>query len=297
MPRRASELDTRVPVADHAACDPRERRLGFHHRCFPCRVRVCESNQRRPGLVPPPAPRAKAWPSPCLGSHGYSLGEFSTSTKGKLLDVDTRVPLVVRVPRPIFDAPRPPAVNAVVVELVDILPTLLELAQLRVDAAQEHVPLAGGSLVPLLNASSMASDSGDWHALAITTQARCLAGNGDPFCMRVAPHAIQVMGTSVRIAGWRYVAWATWSAESLSPDFSRLTAEELYRYPLPGVQNEQAQVEVERINVVGHKGLQDLRKRLLLLARTSWDVTVTKDQLAQLVPAPLPLLVPGASGQ
>lgn len=65
------------------------------------------------------------------GDHGLSLGEYGVTGKGKLLDVDVRVPWVIR-------APQMPAVAAgsrrtlhSIVELIDVFPTLCDLAAIR----------------------------------------------------------------------------------------------------------------------------------------------------------------------
>ena len=63
------------------------------------------------------------------GDHGLSLGEYGVAGKGKLLDVDSRVPFVLRVPGLL-----PPggvgSVGREVVELVDVYPTLCDLASI-----------------------------------------------------------------------------------------------------------------------------------------------------------------------
>lgn len=75
--------------------------------------------------------------------HGYRLGEKGTFAKHALWEEATRVPLIIvpsRHPRP-----RPSEVAAPV-ELLDVYPTLLELAGLPANPATE-----GRSLVPLMN--------------------------------------------------------------------------------------------------------------------------------------------------
>ena len=62
------------------------------------------------------------------GDHGLSLGEYGVTGKGKLLDVDTRVPMVLRAPRMPSVRPGLHRVMRGIVELVDVFPTLCDLA-------------------------------------------------------------------------------------------------------------------------------------------------------------------------
>ncbi len=75
------------------------------------------------------------------GDHGWKLGEHSSWCKHTNLEVDTRVPLIIRVPQ------MESAVGQTdsLVELIDLYPTLSGLAGLE---APEH--LQGKSLVPIL---------------------------------------------------------------------------------------------------------------------------------------------------
>ncbi|MCR9199663.1 MAG: sulfatase-like hydrolase/transferase [Planctomycetaceae bacterium] len=76
-----------------------------------------------------------------LGDHGYHLGEQGLWGKTTNFELDTRVPLIVRAP----DMPAPGKSTASLVELLDVYPTLADLAGLPAPAQVEGV-----SFVPVL---------------------------------------------------------------------------------------------------------------------------------------------------
>jgi arylsulfatase A-like enzyme len=100
------------------------------------------------------SPHAKNTIIVLFSDHGFHLGEKHRWAKRTLWEDGTRVPLIVSAPG--FSAgqrsPRP-------AELLDVFPTLLELAGLGADSAQE-----GQSLVPLLRTPQAA-----WDHPAITS--------------------------------------------------------------------------------------------------------------------------------
>jgi iduronate 2-sulfatase len=124
------------------------------------------------------------------GDHGWKLGEYGQWAKHTNFEVDTRVPLIARVPGM---KARGKKTNALV-EFVDIYPFLCDAAGLPKPA---H--LQGTSFMPLLNKSSMA-----WKKTAFSQYPR---GGG-------------VMGYSLRTDRYRYTKW-------LKPD-GTVVATELY---------------------------------------------------------------------
>ena len=113
------------------------------------------------------------------GDHGYHLGEHGWWNKVTVFDIGARVPLVIL-------APNMAGMNRhteAVVELVDLYPTLAELAGL--EPAHE---LGGQSLSPLLE-----DPSSTWEGAAFTQVVRPTVG----------------MGYSVRQGNWRLTQWGT----------------------------------------------------------------------------------------
>ncbi len=121
------------------------------------------------------------------GDHGWKLGEYGQWAKHTNFELDTRVPLLVRAPGV------QPARTAALVELVDLYPTLVELAGLP---AAAH--LQGTSLVPLLREPAR-----PWKVAALSQYPRP-----------------GLMGRSMRTEHHRFTRWE-------SPD-GAATAYELY---------------------------------------------------------------------
>lgn len=129
------------------------------------------------------------------GDHGYHLGEHGLWAKTSNFELDTRVPLIIAPPA----AKHPGAKTASLVEMIDIFPTLVELAGLPAVTG-----LDGASLVPLLN-DPMASVK----PAAFTQHPRPAYPDRTP---RGRP---DVMGYSVRTANWRYTEWRNWDSGSV----------------------------------------------------------------------------------
>ncbi len=91
------------------------------------------------------------------GDHGWHLGEQGEWGKHTNFEAGTRVPLIIRSPGAVERQ-----MSRAVVELVDLYPTICELAGLSVPSAQEHggYPLDGDSLVPLIDAPDARSRRG-----------------------------------------------------------------------------------------------------------------------------------------
>lgn len=123
------------------------------------------------------SPHAKDTIVVLLSDHGFHLGEKQRWAKRSLWETSTRVPLIVAAPG------RKPGVSQRPVGLVDVYPTLLDLAGLAPDAGLE-----GHSLAPLI-----ADPEGPWPHAALTT-----FGPGNH---------------TVRSARWRYTRYADGSEE------------------------------------------------------------------------------------
>ena len=124
-----------------------------------------------------------------LSDHGYHMGEHKLWQKTTLFENSARVPLIVAAPG--FDSTRGKKSDAVV-ELVDLYPTLADLAGLE---APPHVQ--GASVRPQLQ-----DVSAPGKAAALTTfitTDRQHVGN-----VRHRPNA---QGYSLRTKRWRYTEW------------------------------------------------------------------------------------------
>lgn len=125
------------------------------------------------------------------GDHGFKLGDYGQWAKHTNFEIDTRVPLIISMPGMKAKGKKTRAL----VELVDIYPTLTELADLPKPA---HVK--GISLVPLLDNPDL-----PWKQMAFSQYPRG-----------------QVMGYSMRTEWYRYTRWQ----QKNNPD--EMVAVELY---------------------------------------------------------------------
>ena len=118
--------------------------------------------------------------------HGYHLGEQTLWAKTSNFELDARVPLIIVAP----GRQQAGARVASPVELLDIFPTLMELADLDPPEGLEGV-----SLVPLLKEPTA------------TVKPAALTQHPRPAYFQDAPEA---MGYSVRSATHRYTEWRDW---------------------------------------------------------------------------------------
>jgi iduronate 2-sulfatase len=133
------------------------------------------------------------------GDHGFKLGEMNGWAKMSNYLIDTHSPLIMRAPGAVPKGLR----LQQLVELVDVYPTLSELAGLPAPAS-----LQGTSAVPLLRQPNR-----PWKD-AVFSQ----------FLRRgrwVGKDSVETMGYSMRTDRYHYVAWMNWATR-------RITARELY---------------------------------------------------------------------
>ncbi|MGE4550384.1 MAG: sulfatase, partial [Opitutales bacterium] len=131
------------------------------------------------GLVLKKLKEQKLWDDTIVvftSDHGYHLGEHYLWGKVTLFEESARVPLIVRVP----GITRPKTRSPVLVELVDLFPTLAELCDLP--APKE---LQGRSLFEVLDKPEFQRRGSAYTVVSRGTQ----------------------LGRSVRTARWRYAEW------------------------------------------------------------------------------------------
>ncbi len=122
-----------------------------------------------------------------IGDHGWKLGEHGSWGKMTNYEIDTRVPLIIKAPGIKGKGRRSERLT----ELVDVFPTLCELAGIEVPDY-----LQGTSMVPLLN-----DPDREWKS-AIFSQFHRRP--------RVAIDGQRYMGYSMRTDRYHYIEWYYW---------------------------------------------------------------------------------------
>jgi uncharacterized sulfatase len=150
------------------------------------------------GVVLDALDRLKLWDSTVVlfhGDHGYHLGEHGgLHHKMTLFEEGTQTPLIIAAP-----GVKPGACRALV-ELVDLYPTLADLAGLTPPTGLEGI-----SLRPLLN-----DPATPWKSavFAVVGRHRGMVGKVDN-----TGYDINYLGRTVRTDRWRYTEWPDGSAE------------------------------------------------------------------------------------
>ncbi len=162
------------------------------------------------------------------GDHGWKLGEHRSWCKMTNYEIDTRVPLIVRVP----GAKQNGHACSRLAEFVDIYPTLCHAARLPLP---EH--LEGISLVPLLEDRQQ-----PWKKAIFTQFLRegiWMTADGIPY-----------MGYAIRTDRYRFVRWVNW-------DTREEVACELYDQHADSAENRNIVQAVQNRGIVA-----ELRQRL-----------------------------------
>jgi len=127
-----------------------------------------------------------------MSDHGYHLGEHGLWQKMSLFENSARVPLIIYDPRLKVAATGPRKASPRTVELIDLHPTLADLAGLSAPSE-----LTGKSLRPLLQNPEAA-----WDKPALTQVSR-----GTPTATGEKTKNRAAMGYSLRTERYRYTLW------------------------------------------------------------------------------------------
>ncbi len=139
------------------------------------------------------------------GDHGWHLGDHNLWCKHSNFEQATRVPFII------VDPSSEPRRVAEPVELLDIYPTLCDMAGV---ASPAH--LGGGSIRRLVERGECAVDD-------------------KPYALSQYPRA-GVMGYSFRTMRYRYTVWVEWSKEQ-GTNFDSVKAMELYDYEVDALES------------------------------------------------------------
>jgi arylsulfatase A-like enzyme len=186
--------------------------------------------------------------------HGWQLGEHNLWAKHTNFELAARVPFMIRVP---WKTNSMGKTTSAIVELVDVYPTLVELAGLP----PSHENLEGDSLVPLFE-----NPTTTVKLVALSQYPRCrnihmeAYGGFDP-CTSTKRTDFDYMGYSMRTEQYRYTEWVKWNGSALAGEWSDVLGRELYNHTGDGENNFDA---FENVNIADtEKELVDQLSKLL----------------------------------
>lgn len=211
-----------------------------------------------------------------VGDHGWSMDEHGEWSKYSNFEVAVKVPLIMHVPG-LTNIGTGRSTNALV-ELVDIFPTLVELAGLPVvplcpvNSSNVNLCTEGVSTVPLLLNVSRESNSEDlehnWKSGVFSQYPRpgvfpTLHPNSDKPRLK----QIKVMGYSLRTTVFRYTEWILFDRLTLQPDWEHVVARELYHHQVDPEEN---------MNLADRSVMSDVMKNLSKQLRAGWRHSMPK---------------------
>jgi len=173
------------------------------------------------------------------GDHGWKLGEHGSWCKQTNYDIDTRVPLLVRVPGQAVTG----VTCSALVELVDLYPTLCDAADIPIPNDME-----GTSFAPLLFDPNQ-----KWKSAAFSQFHRS---------PRVTPDKGDYMGLSMVTQRHHYVEWRHWDDENKK--VGDLAATELYDLESDPEEN---------VNIAGRAEGKHLIPALAQQLKAGWKAT------------------------
>ena len=155
----------------------------------------------------------------------WHLGEHGLWRKATNFESVARVPFLIKAPW-LKDAP---ARAGAIIELVDIMPTIVELAGLKLPPNET---LDGVSLVPLLTTPGMANNASALKEYAFSQYPRIVRHASQPWIANNPIHnpreTFTHMGYTIRNKDYRYTEWVKWNQTSLLPIWDALVGAELY---------------------------------------------------------------------
>ena len=158
-------------------------------------------------------------------------GRCCTGQKFTNWELGARVPLIMRAPWLKESVGKRPAVLA---ELIDIFPSVTELAGLQPPEGEE---LDGKSLAPVLRNPDDHAAAAALKPFALSQYMRCPADRANASmywkgnsCLMTDRTMFPFMGYSLRTAEWRYTEWVRWDGVKLAPIWGELIGRELYSH-------------------------------------------------------------------
>ncbi|XP_017760628.1 PREDICTED: iduronate 2-sulfatase, partial [Eufriesea mexicana] len=206
-----------------------------------------------------------------MSDHGWSLGEHAVWAKYSNYDVALKVPLIISIPELTYQKSKEKMntnnsseknqifINSIV-ELVDIFPTIADLANISIPVcSNKYIEITcseGISFMPLIRAA-LKKESILWKKAAFGQYPRpSIKPSIHPNSDEPRLKEIKAMGYTLRTNKYRYTAWVTFKPETKLPDWNDIIAEELYDH-----HNDKG----ENRNVASFKKYIKIKKKLQIL--------------------------------
>lgn len=209
-----------------------------------------------------------------MSDHGWSLGEHTEWAKYSNYDVALKVPLIISIPGLTYKRSKEKANNSLekyplfinsIVELVDIFPTIADLANISIpicsNETMEITCSEGISFMPLIQAA-LKKKSILWKEAAFGQYPRpSIKPSIHPNSDEPRLKEIKAMGYTIRTNKYRYTAWLSFKSETKLPDWNDIIAEELYNH---------SNDEGENRNLAIFQKYVKLKKKLKFLLQHGW---------------------------
>jgi len=170
------------------------------------------------------------------GDHGWKLGDHNSWGKMTNYNIDLKVPLIIRSPNQINRGAQTYAIT----ELVDLFPTLCELAEIDIPAYMQ-----GLSLVPLMENPKL-----NWKKAAFSQFHRR---------PKVSADGKRYMGYSLNTPEYHYIEWYTWDHKNGTK--GKLTDIELY---------DRENDPDEKVNISSNIELAEIKQSLASQLANGW---------------------------
>ena len=198
--------------------------------------------------------------------HGWQLGEHNEWCKQTNFEDATRVPFMIRVPGVTDSGMKTKAF----VELIDIFPSLTELAGLDVPPmCTENSPksiacVEGSSVVPLLSNPDREWKKGSFSQyIRPYNQGLTQIPGRPPFDPSEAGES--VMGYTVRVDKYRFTEWYRFNRTTSTPNFHDVWGTELYDHSSPTVF-----FNDENVNLANKPEMKSTVDELRKMLRAGW---------------------------
>ena len=203
------------------------------------------------------------------GDHGYHLGELGMWCKNTNFEDATRVPFILHVPGVTDDGMKTDAL----VELIDIFPSLTELAGIDVppmcteNSAKSIACVEGSSVAPLLRNPTMAWKNGAFSQFPRPAAGLSVITGRPPF--PDDENNESVMGYSVRVDNYRFTEWYCFNRTTSTANFSDIWGTELYNHSSPTVS-----FNDENVNLANRPEMAVIVKELRSLLQAGWKAAL-----------------------